>query len=266
MLRGWRIADLAIAAGYAMLDAADPLATLAALVRGAAREFSYDDVELEVVWALVCLRLALSASIAIDQQRARPDNDYLGVSQAAIRRTLPRLTDVHYEFAVAVGRDAAGREPSPKAKRVTDWLQANVETFASVLEVDLRTEPCVVLDLGVASPLVSGDPDENAEPELTPRIESLMRERLAGVASGGTTSHGYSTAHHSLAVRRLTMSAGRSISVSISLPKPVRRCTRHWTASFTRSPTTPQRRTTGRSSCCAIGLTVVSNSSRFTAI
>src|SRR5438105_2317183 len=184
MLRGWRVADLAIAAGYAMLDAADPLATLAALVRGAAREFSYDDVELEVVWALVCLRLALSASIAIDQQCARPDNDYLGVSQAAIRRTLPRLTDVHYEFAVAVGRDAAGREPSPKAKRVTDWLRANVETFASVLEVDLRTEPCVVLDLGVASPLVSGDPDENAEPELTPRIESLMRDRRAWVAIG----------------------------------------------------------------------------------
>src|SRR5207248_8559934 len=124
MLRGWRIADLAIAAGYAMLDAADPLTTLAALVRGAAREFSYDDVELEVVWALVCLRLALSASIAIDQQCARPDNGYLGVSQEAIRRTLPRLTHVHYAFAGAVGRDAPGRAARPQAKRAPQGLRA----------------------------------------------------------------------------------------------------------------------------------------------
>src|SRR2546429_9644565 len=114
MLRGWRVADLAIAAGYAMLDAADPLATLAALVRGAAREFSYDDVELEVVWALVCLRLALSASIAIDQPRARPDHDYLGGSQTAVRRTLPRLTDGHYAVAGAVGRGAGGARARPR--------------------------------------------------------------------------------------------------------------------------------------------------------
>ncbi|HEV8237028.1 MAG TPA: phosphotransferase, partial [Gemmatimonadaceae bacterium] len=72
MVYGWRIADLAIAAAYAMLDTEDPLAVLGALVRGAHGESALDDVELEVVYELACLRLALSAAIATEQQQARP--------------------------------------------------------------------------------------------------------------------------------------------------------------------------------------------------
>src|SRR5205085_11191278 len=86
MLCGWRVADLAIAAAYAMLDADDPPAVLAALVRGAHAECPLDDAELDVVFELACLRLALSAAIAVEQREARPDNDYLGVSQAPICR------------------------------------------------------------------------------------------------------------------------------------------------------------------------------------
>ena len=67
MLYGWRVADLAIAAAYAMLDAPDPLAVLASLVRGAARECAYEDAELDAIFALAGLRLALSAAIAVEQ-------------------------------------------------------------------------------------------------------------------------------------------------------------------------------------------------------
>jgi 4-aminobutyrate aminotransferase-like enzyme/Ser/Thr protein kinase RdoA (MazF antagonist) len=180
MLLGWRIADLAIAAAYMMLGAVDPLAVLAALVRGAEPEITYDDVELEALFALATLRLALSACIAVEQQRVRPDNEYLGVSQAAIRRTLPRLAAIPYELALAVVRDAAGREPIERSGRVRQWLRA--QQFAPVLDADLRRESSVVLDLGIGSPLVSGDPNENAEPMLTSRIDAMMRE--AGVRVG----------------------------------------------------------------------------------
>ena len=179
MLYGWRVADLAIAAAYAMLDADDPLGILGALVRGAQDECTLDDGELEVLFELACLRLALSASIALEQQAARPDNAYLGVSQSAIHRTLPRLMRVPHALAAAVARGAAGREPVAHSVAVREWLQANRSTFAPVLGVDLRTEPSIVLDLGVASPLISGNEEENAEPGLTPRIASA--KRVAGV-------------------------------------------------------------------------------------
>jgi 4-aminobutyrate aminotransferase-like enzyme len=184
MLYGWRVADLAIASAYAMLDAPDPLGVLAAIVRGATRECTYTDDELEVVFALACLRLALSAAIAVDQRRARPDNDYLAVSQESIRRTLPRLTALPYDLALAVVRDASGKEPIPRSRRVREWLASRRESFAPVLGIDLRVEPSVVLDLSVASPLIHGDPRENDEPHLTSRIDAAMREAGVRVAIG----------------------------------------------------------------------------------
>lgn len=184
MLYGWRVADLAIAAAYTMLDADDPLAVLAALVRGAQRECPLDDAELEVVFELACLRLALSASIAVEQRPARPDNVYLGVSQGAIERTLPRLLQVPHDLAVAVARDAAGSEPVARSARVREWIRSSAATFAPVLSLDLRTAPSVVLDLGVASPLVSGDPNENIEAKLTPRVAAAMAGAGVRVAIG----------------------------------------------------------------------------------
>src|SRR5262249_16187671 len=44
----------------------------------------------------------------------------------------------------------------------------------SVLNVDLRRERCIVLDLGIASPLLEGDPTRNTEPALTARVFGAM--------------------------------------------------------------------------------------------
>jgi 4-aminobutyrate aminotransferase-like enzyme/Ser/Thr protein kinase RdoA (MazF antagonist) len=184
MLYGWRIGDLAIAAAYMMLDADDPLAVFASLVRGVCAEVALDEPELEAVFGLACLRLAMSACIAAEQQRARPENDYLGVSQEGIRRTLPRLIAVPYGLATAVAREAAGLEPVAPSTRVTEWLASRQGDFARVLSVDLRSEPFVVLDLSVASPLIAGDPNENAEPALTPRVRAAMHAAGARVAIG----------------------------------------------------------------------------------
>jgi 4-aminobutyrate aminotransferase-like enzyme len=54
--------------------------------------------------------------------------------------------------------------------------------FAPVLDVDLRTGRCMVLDLGVGSALVSGDERENREPGLTRRISELLRAE--GIRTG----------------------------------------------------------------------------------
>jgi 4-aminobutyrate aminotransferase-like enzyme len=49
---------------------------------------------------------------------------------------------------------------------------------------DPRTEPVVVLDLGITSPLVSAEPDENAEPLLTERVARAMRAAGVRVSIG----------------------------------------------------------------------------------
>ena len=175
MVYGYTVADLAIAAAYICLDAADPLAAMSSLVGGYHGVFPLTDGEISSLFGLIVLRLCTSACVAAHQRRENPDNDYLDVSQAAIRRTLPALERIPFRLAEAVFRDACGLEAVVASPRVSAWLGANTAHFASVLEVDPRSEPCTVLDLGIGGSLSSGDPSENTEPPLTRRIAEVLR-------------------------------------------------------------------------------------------
>jgi Ser/Thr protein kinase RdoA (MazF antagonist) len=106
MVRSWTVADPAVAIAYAMLDAANPLETAAAIARGYHTEHSLRDEELAALFPLATLRLCMSACIAAWQQQQRPDDEYLTVSQAPIQRTLPRLADIPPSVAERAIRDA----------------------------------------------------------------------------------------------------------------------------------------------------------------
>lgn len=184
MVESWTVADLAVAIAYAVLDQPDTLAAACSVARGYHAAFPLEEAELTVLWGLATLRLCMSACIAAEQQAARPDDPYLGISQGPIRRTLPRLAGIRPELAEAALRVACGLPPVEKCPDVERWLAANTATFAPVLGEDLRTAPLAVLDLGVASPLVEGDPARNAEPHLGARIALAMEEAGARVGVG----------------------------------------------------------------------------------
>jgi 4-aminobutyrate aminotransferase-like enzyme/Ser/Thr protein kinase RdoA (MazF antagonist) len=183
MVYSYRVADLAIGAAYALLDAPDPLVVAAQLVRGFSEQVQLGEDELSALFGLAAMRLCVSVCIAASQLGEKPDHDYLAVSQAAIARTLPRLAAIPFALATAVVREAAGMEPAAQRKRVVDFLRAHA-TFASVLGVDARTEPSIVLDLSVASPMLSAATSGNDEPLLTRHVEAVMREAGVRVAVG----------------------------------------------------------------------------------
>ena len=182
-VHSFAVADLAIAIAYALLGEADPLAAACAIVRGYARVSALGDEELAAVYGLVVLRLAMSACIAAEQQRRRPDNAYLGVSQDAIARQLPVLAAIPFALAEAAFQVAAGRSATPQRARVLDFLRRHA-AYEPVLPFDLRREPALVLDLGVSSPLVDGDPARNDEPALSARVVAAMRDAGVRVAVG----------------------------------------------------------------------------------
>lgn len=181
MVFSYRIADLAIACAYAMLEG-DPLDNLARIVRGYATEILPTDAELASLYGLAAMRLCASACISAEQQRLQPENVYLGVSQAAIRRVLPLLARTPFALGEAIVRDAAGVDPVPAGTRVVDYLRRT--DAAPVLGIDLRTEPSIVVDLSIASPLLSGDARENAEPQLTAKVFGAMRDADVKVSIG----------------------------------------------------------------------------------
>lgn len=181
MVFGWTIAELAVPCAYVALSAPDPLSAMAAVVRGCHAVFPVTEDELSALYGLIVMRLCMSACHAAHQRRANPDNDYLDVSQAAIRATLPLLAAVPFNLARAVFRDACALNPVPGSDTVTAWLRANTRTFAPLLDADVRSSPCRVLDLGLGSPLLHGDPEQNAEPLLTPRIDALLGPGTVGI-------------------------------------------------------------------------------------
>jgi Ser/Thr protein kinase RdoA (MazF antagonist) len=101
MVYGYRVGDLSVAIAYAILDSDDPLTIASHVVRGYREHIALDDNELASVFGLVALRLCMSACIAADQLRQRPDNLYLGVSQSSIQRMLPKLAAIPFGLARA---------------------------------------------------------------------------------------------------------------------------------------------------------------------
>ena len=87
----YTVGDLAIAVAYVVLGKTDPYAAAAPVIEGYGREFPLTKDELDALWTLVKLRLCMSVAIAAYQREQQPENEYLGVSQALIAETLPRL-------------------------------------------------------------------------------------------------------------------------------------------------------------------------------
>lgn len=182
MLYSYTISDLAVAIAYAILNKPNPLATAAQIVKGFHSACPLTDDELAALFGLVTMRLCMSACIAADQQSHQPDNAYLGVSQIPIRNTLPKLANIHPNFAQSIFRDACGL--TPLSNDVTEWIKSHANQFASLLDFDLRIGPVAILDLSISSPLLSSDPIQNEESKLTPRIQQAIAEAGATIGIG----------------------------------------------------------------------------------
>lgn len=120
---GWTVGELAIAAAYAMFDQPEPLDVIAALCRGYCAEHPLLPAELDALWGLACLRLCVSVAMAANQRRQRPGDPYLEISQAPLRRTIPRLLERPAALAREVIHDAASTPRRPRPQPTAELLE-----------------------------------------------------------------------------------------------------------------------------------------------
>jgi Ser/Thr protein kinase RdoA (MazF antagonist) len=125
MVHSYAVGDLAIALAYVMLDTDEPLAAARQMVRGHHAVSALDPAEFGALFGLAVVRLCASACFAARQRRENPANEYLDVSQAAIRRTLPVLAVTSFAVAEAMLRDACDLAPSVNVAEVTSCLEAH---------------------------------------------------------------------------------------------------------------------------------------------
>jgi len=102
MVNSWLVVEPAIAATYAMLGQADPLASAQTLLRGYHQTLPLTTTEISLVFDLMCMRLCTSVCICAHQQRLEPDNEYLSIDAQESWELLDVLQGVTYNDARAM--------------------------------------------------------------------------------------------------------------------------------------------------------------------
>lgn len=181
---GLAISEPAIAAAYAVLGKSEPLAAAVAVVRGFHQAFPVTEPELSVLFSLIEMRLSVSVVNSACRKKLLPADPYVTVSEESAWDALELLSKTHPRFAHYTFREACGLSAVPKAPRLHEWLRAHREHAASVLDIDLRREPCHVLDLGISSTFLGADPRNSETQRLAQLIETELKQANAAVGIG----------------------------------------------------------------------------------
>lgn len=184
MHHGLVISEPAIAAAYAVQGKSEPLAAAASVVGGFHRAFPLDEAELSVLFPLIEMRLAVSLVNSAYRKKLMPDDAYVTVSEEPSWEALERLSKINSRFAHYVFRHACGLPPVPNSLDIQKSFVTYGKDVAPVLDLNLRTEPCVVLDLSVSSRFLGADPQNADASALSVAIEREMKEANAAVAIG----------------------------------------------------------------------------------
>ena len=145
------VCELAIAAAYAMLGKADPLAAAASVVAGYNEVFPLSEDELAVLYPLICTRLCISVVNSAYQQQVEPHNEYLKISEQPAWVLLAQLVDIHPRFAHYQLRHACGLPANPQSGALVQWLAHNADKIGRVVDADLRAARTVIFDLSIGS-------------------------------------------------------------------------------------------------------------------
>lgn len=143
-----RVCGLAVGCAY-QLDARDPVASIYSVVRGYHEVAPLSPAELEVLFDLVCLRVATSVVMAHRQLAADPDNEYLAISQDYFRSLLPALTASNDRLAHYRLRNACGYEAHPDSRHVRQWLATTNANISDVVMPPFAQASKIWLDWSV---------------------------------------------------------------------------------------------------------------------
>jgi 4-aminobutyrate aminotransferase-like enzyme/Ser/Thr protein kinase RdoA (MazF antagonist) len=141
-----RICDLAIAAAYVVLDHPAPEEALAALVAGYHAAYPLTPQEVDLVWPLLRMRLAVSVVNSTLMAAKTPADPYVTISQAPAWRFLEQA-GVHGGLLTARLRAACGMPVVEGADRVMAWLDQQRGTFAPLMGQDMNDCPMGALSV-----------------------------------------------------------------------------------------------------------------------
>jgi len=184
MHHGLTVSESAIASAYSILGKrkTELLPAAAAVISGYHNAYPLQELELEVLYALIGMRLAVSVVNSAYRKTLKPDDDYVTVTEAPAWDALEHLAKIHPRFAHYTFRDACGLSPVPQAYALRRQLKNAAQQAASVLPMDLRTAQVRVFDLSSGSAFLGAD---HARAELSALTDVIFADmRRSGSAIG----------------------------------------------------------------------------------
>lgn len=184
LLHSYTVCDLAVAAAYAILGRANPIAAAAHVVGGYHEAFPLAETEVGALFTLIAIRLCTSVCLSAYQQREEPDNPYLSISEKQAWDALEKLAAVSPSFAFYSFRHACGMIPCPQSKTLLDWLRNNKGRIGRVVEPGLQGSDAILLDLSVGSPTLGNVAELTDTQKFTELLFGRMRAANAKVGIG----------------------------------------------------------------------------------
>lgn len=157
-----RICDLAITCAYMVLGHPSPETALCAVVAGYHAANPLKVAEIDLIWPLLRMRLAVSVVNSTLMSIEKPDDPYVVISQ---RPAWDFLLDnkVNEGLIGARLRAACGFPVTSAAPAVMSWIASQQGSFAPVLGVDLSLAP--MGSLSIETSLIPQNPFEITEQE-----------------------------------------------------------------------------------------------------
>lgn len=150
------VAELAITGAYLVLDHPHPERALAAFVAAYHGITPLSGAQLDLVWPLLLMRLAVSVTNSARMARERPGDPYAVISEAAAWRFLERSRGIAEAQVSARLRAACALPATDSAGRVIAWLDSERGRFAPVMGRDLSE--LAAGSLAITSSLAPRDP------------------------------------------------------------------------------------------------------------
>lgn len=178
------INDLAVTIAYAVMGKADPLGASLAVVKGYHSQYPLEEKELEMLYVLVAMRLAISVSKSAINRQKEPDNEYLLISEAPAWDLLKKWRKISADFALCSFRLACGYPAHPNEKVFRDWANDHPVSLATLFP-SINREQVQPLDLSVSGTWI-GDGEEAGDLELFQfKIERFQKKVPDKILAGG---------------------------------------------------------------------------------
>ena len=183
MVESWTVVDPAVACAYVMLDKGFPLDQAGSVIKGYHRAYPLGEVEISTLFDFICMRLCMSVCLCAHQISLEPDNAYLRISEKPAWSCLHNLSQISPRFAHFYFREKCGFEPVPNHQRIVKYLSGKSSACASIVSIDLKKAPLLMMDTSVGSPYLPG-PAQAFDPAVAAReISRTLSDtgNLAGI-------------------------------------------------------------------------------------